>query len=65
MYPHMYGDQGWYAYSPRKYDDGALELWYWSMRPEDRQRLSSNAWLGYLEGKDPGYPERRMALELA
>ena len=22
MYPHMHGDQGWYAYSPRKYDDG-------------------------------------------
>jgi hypothetical protein len=60
MYPHMHGDQGWYAYSPRKYDDGALELWYWSMRPEDRLRVPPNPWLGYLEGRDPGYPERSL-----
>ena len=59
-YPHMHGDQGWYAYSPRKYDDGALELWYWSMRPEDRLRLPTTGWLAYLEGRDPGYPERSL-----
>ena len=60
LYPHMHGDQGWYAYSPRKYDDGAMELWYWSMRPEDRKRLSTTGWLAFLDGQDPGYPERSL-----
>ena len=60
MYPHMHGDQGWYAYTPRKYNDGALELWYWSMRPEDRLRVPTTGWLEYLEGRDPGYPERSL-----
>jgi hypothetical protein len=58
MYPRMFGDDGWYAYSPRPYDDGAMELWYWSMKPEDRRRVPSSAWLAYLDGLDPGYPER-------
>jgi hypothetical protein len=39
MYPHMYGDNGWYHFTPQKYDQGALELWYWSMKDEDRERL--------------------------
>ena len=60
LYPHMHGDQGWYAYSPRKYDDGAMELWYWSMRPEDRKRLPTTGWLAFLDGQDPGYPERSL-----
>ena len=36
---------------------GALELWYWSMKPEDRPRIGRNAWVDYLEGRNPGYPE--------
>jgi hypothetical protein len=63
VYPHMHGDQGWYAYSPQKYDDGALELWYWTMRPDDRARLSSSGWLAFLDGRDPGYPERALKAE--
>jgi hypothetical protein len=58
MYPHMHGDQGWYAYSPQPYEDGAMDLWYWSMRPEDRRRLPTSGWLAFLDGLDPGYPER-------
>jgi hypothetical protein len=60
LYPHMFGDNGWYAYSPRKYDDGAMELWYWSMRPEDRRRLPNTGWLAFLDGQDPAYPERSL-----
>jgi hypothetical protein len=60
LYPRMYGDQGWYAHVPRKYDHGAWELWYWSMRPDDRQRLPTTGWLAFLEGRDPGYPERTL-----
>jgi hypothetical protein len=60
LYPHMHGDEGWYAYSPQKYDDGAIELWYWSMKSEDRERLSTTGWLAYLDGKDPEYPVRAL-----
>jgi hypothetical protein len=60
LYPHMHGDKGWYAYSPQKYHDGAMELWYWSMRPEDRQRLSNTGWLAFLDGNDRDYPERAL-----
>lgn len=60
MYPHMHGDEGWYAYSPQKYNDGAYELWYWSMKREDRDRLPTTGWLAYLDGQDPGHPERAL-----
>ncbi|HWE38518.1 MAG TPA: hypothetical protein VG406_18250 [Isosphaeraceae bacterium] len=65
QYPHMHSDRGWYAYSPRKYDDGAMELWYWSMRSDDRARLATTGWLAYLDGKDPGYPERALRADFA
>ena len=63
LYPHMYGDNGWYDYRPGKYRHGALELYYWSMQPDDRGRLPGGGWLGFLEGKDPGYPERALAAD--
>jgi hypothetical protein len=60
VYPHMHGDQGWYDYTPAKYQQGAFELWYWSMKPEDRERLPRGGWLAFLEGRDPGYPEQAL-----
>jgi hypothetical protein len=65
LYPHMYGDDGWYDYTPRPYDHGALELWYWSMKSEDRARLGTAGWLAFLDGRDPGYPERALREDLA
>jgi hypothetical protein len=56
-YPHMYGDGGWYQYTPEPYNHGALELWYWSMADADLRRLPQNGWVGYLHGKEPAYPE--------
>ena len=63
MYPHMYGDHGWYNYTPSKYSSGAPELWYWSMKPEDLQRLPMTGWNAYLDGKNPGYPEEALRRE--
>lgn len=57
-YPFMYGDDGWYNYQPHKYDRGAIELYYWSQKAEDRELIRSNEFFEYLEGKDPGYPTR-------
>ncbi len=65
LYPHMYGDHGWYDYTPRMYNHGALELYYWSMRADDRKRLPDGGWLDFLEGKDPGYPERALRADFA
>jgi hypothetical protein len=60
LYPRMFGKDGWYDYARGKYNHGALELYYWSMSPTDRARLPDGGWLAFLEGKDPGYPERAL-----
>ncbi len=56
MYPHMYGDEGWYGYKPQKYSQGALDVYYWSMNRDDLERLSMTGWISFLEGKNPNYP---------
>jgi hypothetical protein len=60
LYPHMHGDQGWYDYRPARYQHGVLELYYWSMRPDDRRRVPASAWLAFLNGQAPSYPERAL-----
>jgi hypothetical protein len=56
-YPHMHGDQGWYHFTPEKYQHGALEIYYLSMKARDRQAAGNNSWLDFLNGKNPGYAE--------
>jgi hypothetical protein len=63
-YPHMYGDKGWYHFTPEKYSHGALEIWYWSMKETDRQRLAGDGWLAFLQGKNPAYPETALRQDL-
>lgn len=60
MYPRMFGDDGWYAYSPQPWDVGALESYFWTCDAKDRQRVAGNAWLKYLDGKNPDFPERAL-----
>jgi hypothetical protein len=60
MYPSMYGDDGWYAFSPNKYSYGTLELYYLTMKPEHRKRVSGDGWLAFLEGQNPDYPEQAL-----
>jgi hypothetical protein len=64
LYPTMYGDKGWYNYKPDRYQHGALDLYYLSMKSEDRQRVERSAWLDYLEGKNPGYAESALRGDL-
>ena len=61
----MYGDQGWYDYRPERYHHGVLELYYWSMKDEDRRRAGDAAWLSFLEGGNPGYPEAALRGDFA
>lgn len=65
LYPHMYGDQGWYDYTAEKYAVGLPEIAYLSMRPEDLAQVAGDPWFNYLAGKDKEYPERRLRGDLA
>jgi hypothetical protein len=63
-YPTMFGADGWYGWQPEPWSVGALEVWYWSMRPADRGRVGSNPWIDFLEGKNPAYPETALQREI-
>ncbi len=65
MYPRMYGDQGWYDYRPEPFSAGALEVYYWSLAPQDREPLPGTGWLAFLEGRDPQYPLRALQEDFA
>ena len=64
-YPRMYGDNGWYAFAPEPYSFNALEMYMLSMREDDAKRAGNSAWLDYLNGKNPEYPERALQTDLA
>jgi hypothetical protein len=64
LYPHMFGDKGWYDYRPEPYQHGVLELYYWSMKDADRRRVPDSDWLAFLEGRNPGYPESALRADL-
>jgi hypothetical protein len=63
-YPTMAGAKGWYGWRREPWNVGALEVWYWSMRPEDRARVGANPWVDFLDGKDPAYPEGALKSDL-
>jgi hypothetical protein len=63
-YPHMYGDKGWYDFTPAKYRHGAEEIWYWSMKDSDLERLPPGGWVGFLQGKNPNFPEQALRQDL-
>ena len=64
QYPRMYGDDGWYGFTPTPYGPSLNELYYLSMDKKDRERLGPNSWHDFLEGKNPGYPERVLRADL-
>ena len=63
-YPTMRGAEGWYGWKPEPWNIGALEVWYWSMRPDDRSRIGKDGWVEFLEGKNPGYPVAALKRDL-
>jgi hypothetical protein len=60
MYPRMYGDDGWYDFRPTPWDVGALDCWFLTCTERDRQRVDSDAWVRFLSGDNPGYPEQAL-----
>jgi hypothetical protein len=61
----MYGDQGWYHYTPSKYTRNALHLFFLTQKEDDRELVASDSWLQFLEGNNPSYPERALRADLA
>ena len=60
QYPTMRGDEGWYGWKETPWNVGALEAWYWSQKPQDLARAGVSAWLTFLQGKNPSYPEQAL-----
>ena len=56
MYPNMFGDEGWYHFTPEPFANGALNIYFWSMDEKDRARVSAHPWISYLEGRNDHYP---------
>jgi hypothetical protein len=65
QYPTMYGTDGWYGWRDTPWNVGALEVWYWSQRPQDLTRAGGGGWLDFLRGTNPGYPEQILERDLA
>ena len=64
QYPTMYGADGWFGWQNQPWSVGALELWYWSMRPDDLPRVGRNPWVEFLQGRNPTYPETALQRDL-
>jgi hypothetical protein len=63
-YPTMYGADGWYGWRETPWNVGALEVWYWSQQPSDRERIGRNEWVQYLDGQNESYPEQAIERDL-
>lgn len=63
-HPSMYGDKGWYHYLPGKYKLNARELYLLSMKAQDRDRVGSDPFFEYLEGKNPKFAEEALRRDL-
>ena len=69
MVPQMYGDprghqfsgrEGWYRWTTNLFIDRLTEIYLWSMDRKDLEPLPQTGWIAFLEGNDPGYPERAL-----
>src|SRR5262245_46219263 len=52
QYPTMYGSDGWYGWQAQPWNVGALEIWYWSMKPADLERVGKDSWVSFLQGQN-------------
>jgi UDP-glucose 6-dehydrogenase len=71
QYPTMHGANGWYGWRDAPWNVGALEVWYWSQKPEDRERVgpstslgAGGGWIDFLRGHNAAYPEQALERDL-
>ena len=65
MYPRKYGDDGWFNYTPSPYSVGALDCWYWTMSEAAQARCSDDAWVRFVAGENPAYPEEALLADMS
>lgn len=63
-YPSMYGPKGWYEFKPEAYQHGAHEIYWLSLKSEDRKRIVKNAWLDWLETGKGNFAESALRGDL-
>ena len=67
QYPSMHGPTGWYGWRSSPWSVGALEVWYWSQKPDDLSRVpasGTSGWIDFLRGRNAGYPEQALDRDL-
>jgi len=73
QYPSMHGADGWYGWRDAPWNVGALEVWYWSQKPQDLARARGEGastspetgdWVAFLQGQNPAWPERALERDL-
>lgn len=42
-----------------------MDLWYWTQKPEDRQRIGGGGWVAFLEGQNPDFPEQALQRDIS
>ncbi|MGH9658202.1 MAG: hypothetical protein ACRD96_06635, partial [Bryobacteraceae bacterium] len=71
--PQMYGDPKghkengpaqWYHFTSNLHINRLIEIYLWSMDRRDLERIPKSGWIGFLEGTDPGYPEKALRADL-
>ncbi len=65
VYPHKYGDDGWYNFQTAPYSAGAKEIYYVTMADADLRRVPRNTWFEFLGGHRPDYPVQILHSDLA
>jgi hypothetical protein len=73
QYPTMHGAHGWYGWRDAPWNVGALEVWYWSQKPQDLARAAAgdasaspgtDGWVAFLQGQNPAWPEQALERDL-
>jgi len=73
QYPTMYGANGWYGWRDSPWNVGALDVWYWSQKPQDLARAGAEGastspgaagWVGFLHGQNPAWAEQALERDL-
>ncbi len=63
-YKYTGGKEEWYNWAPDRFANRRTEIYLWSMDAKDREKLPADGWLKFLDGKDPGFPERALRQDL-
>ncbi|MEZ4870103.1 MAG: hypothetical protein R3C14_52730 [Caldilineaceae bacterium] len=64
-YSDYFGEEDWIDFKPYPFHSGGLEIYYWSMKPDDLRLVHKEPWIDYLQGKQPDYPVTVLLEELA